>query len=169
MDIEEIVKQVKKILNSNTSSNLSNEKSKEAQSDEVFSFQNPIKSDYKNIGDFGVTNPRHPTGHQGIDIAAPKGTPIFPTAPGKVTRVANEGKGGLVVYIQHKDGYRSFYAHLDSTSVNVGDVVNNTTKIGTVGNTGNANITSPHLHFQVWKDNKIINPASLFSFKKYNQ
>jgi|688.fasta_scaffold415025_1 murein DD-endopeptidase MepM/ murein hydrolase activator NlpD len=131
-------------------------------------FQNPIKSEYKNIGDFGVTNPTHPTGHKGIDIAAEKGTPVYPLTDGVVTKIYNDPKGGLAINIKHDNNYRSYYAHLNSVNVKVNDKVNLNTQIGTVGNSGNASGTSPHVHFQVWKNNQIINPATLFEFKKYN-
>lgn len=157
MDIDLILEEIKKeLFGLNKENTLDSE------------FQNPIKTDYKNIGDFGVVNKTHPNGHQGIDIAAPKGTYIYPLTDGVVSRVANEAKGGLAVYINHSNGYRSFYTHLNSANVKVGDKVTKNTVIGTVGNSGNARGTSPHVHFQVWKNNQIINPATLFDFKKYN-
>jgi len=169
MDLNKIIQEIKLELSKRNSSipklNQSNDFNQELENSY---FQNPIKGEYKNIGDFGVVNETHPNGHQGIDIQAPKGTNMYPIAPGKVTRVAFESKGGNAVYIQHANGYRSFYTHLDSTYVKVGDVVGYDTAIGTVGNTGNAKNTSAHLHLQVWKDGKIINPATLFNFKKYN-
>lgn len=161
MDIDKFLEEIKQQL---FNTNISPIKEKENKS----TFQNPIKSNYKNIGDFGVVNDTHKGGHQGIDIAAPKGTNIYPLTDGVVTKVGNDPKGGLVINIKHDNNYRSYYAHLNSVSVKAGDKVTTDTIIGTVGNSGNAIRTSPHLHFQVWLNNKVINPASLFEFKKYN-
>lgn len=163
MDIDKFLEEIKKEL---YNINPPKKTFKENFDNQVF--QNPIKDEYKNIGDFGVVNDTHKGGHQGVDIAATKGTNIYPLTNGIVTKVGNDPKGGLVINIKHNNNYRSYYAHLNSTNVKVGDQVNLDTVIGTVGNSGNAVRTSPHLHFQVWLNNQIINPASLFEFKKYN-
>jgi murein DD-endopeptidase MepM/ murein hydrolase activator NlpD len=165
MDIDKFLEEIKQQLFSTNSPPVTKEEVKE---NTKLVFQNPIKGNYKNIGDFGVVNDTHKDGHQGIDIGAPKGTSIYPLTDGIVTKVGNDSKGGLAINIKHNNNYRSYYAHLDSVSVKAGDNVNTNTVIGTVGNSGNATKTSPHLHFQVWLDNKIINPAKLFEFKKYN-
>lgn len=88
--------------------------------------------------------------HHGVDIFAPRGTPVVAAAPGVVTRVRTGGLGGKVVWLRD-DGRRAlYYAHLDSqiarprTRVAVGDT------LGLVGNTGNARTTPPHLHFGIY-------------------
>ncbi len=89
-------------------------------------------------------------GWNGVDIAAPKGTPIYAAAGGTVivSRVGgwNGGYGNYVV-IDHGDGTQTLYGHLTSDSVSVGQSVSQGQPIGTVGNTGKA--TGYHLHFEV--------------------
>ena len=134
------------------------------------SFQAPIKGGFRNSGDYSpnrATDARHPTGHQGVDLRAPGGTSIYPLAPGVVTNVANNSVGGLNLNIDHRNGVRSYYAHLASINVKKGDEVDFDTVIGTVGDSGNAKGTAPHLHFQVWKNNVLDNPANYFAIPKY--
>lgn len=133
-------------------------------------FQAPIKGSYFNSGNYSPnqgTDYRHPKGHQGVDLRAAGGTAVHPIAPGIVTYVGTDNKGGNVVNITHPQGVRAYYAHLGSVSVNKGDKVNYDTVIGTVGNSGNAKATWPHLHIQVWKNNQIQNPGSFFTVPPY--
>jgi murein DD-endopeptidase MepM/ murein hydrolase activator NlpD len=134
-------------------------------------FQSPIKASWDNLGDFSpgvATDARHSSGHLGVDLAAPKGTPIFPMAAGVVTKVGSGGKGGNTVSIQHADNIKTYYAHCDQVSVKPKQEVDLYTQIGTVGDSGNAQGTTPHLHFQVWKNDSIVNPADFFNVPKYN-
>jgi len=107
-------------------------------------------------------NETHPHGHNGMDLNAPEGTPVYPIAPGVVGTI-NRGKdkGGNVVYVSHENGsIVSRYAHLKDINVSTGDEVDFNTQIGTVGKSGNA--TSYHLHFEVRKDRvNQINPSSV--------
>lgn len=111
--------------------------------------------------------------HYGIDLQAPKGSPVYPMSPGVVTKTNSadtyvppiEGRpasgtiGGKNVYISHEDGrVTSYYAHLDSVRVSIGDRLEFNTVIGTVGTTGNAVGTSPHLHWEVKVDGKRWDP-----------
>lgn len=106
--------------------------------------------------------PRHPHGHNGVDLGAAHGAPIYPIASGKVSKVRTLPKGGLTVNITHEDGrVVSYYAHLSAINVSVGDEVTQTTVIGKMGDTGNAKGTSPHLHYEVRIDGNHINPQSL--------
>lgn len=84
--------------------------------------------------------------HKGIDIYAPKGTPAVAVSSGVVT-YGKGRKGGLVAWLDTYDGNRYYYAHLDSQA-GVKYVVEGTV-LGTVGNTGNARGTSPHVHFSM--------------------
>src|SRR5579885_362118 len=131
--------------------------------------QAPIKGSWLSSGGFSrlPTDKRHPKGHMGVDMRAPAGTPIYPMAPGVVTNVGTDPVGGNVVNIQHANGFRTYYAHCSTVKVHKGDKVDNNTVIATVGDTGNAKGTVPHLHFQVWKDNQIQDPANFFSVPKY--
>lgn len=132
-------------------------------------FQAPIKSDYKCSGKFSLspTDPRHPKGHLGVDLRAPGGTLIYPFLPGIVTNISPNEKGGLVVNIDHKDGFKTYYAHCGTIKVQVGDIVDYNTPIATVGNSGNAKSTWPHLHFQVSKDGAIQDPEKYIFVPPY--
>lgn len=89
--------------------------------------------------------------HHGIDIFAPRGTPVLCAARGIVRSVRDRGLGGKQVWVY--DPARNFslyYAHLDSQLVYTGQAVSPGDTLGTVGNTGNARNTRPHLHFGIY-------------------
>lgn len=132
-------------------------------------FQPPIKSGWKVSGLFSMTatDPRHPKGHMGVDMRAAGGTPIYPLAPGIVTAVTTDSLGGNVVYMDHANGIKTYYAHCGTISVHKGEKVGYDTQIATVGNTGNAKDTWPHLHFQVWSNGQIQNPNKFFTVPPY--
>jgi murein DD-endopeptidase MepM/ murein hydrolase activator NlpD len=98
--------------------------------------------------------------HKGIDIAAPRGTPVKATASGVVKKSAyyNNGYGNLIV-VQHAENLVSYYGHLDKRYAKKGDRVTRGDVIGTVGATGRA--TGPHLHFEIRKGEKTIDPDTL--------
>lgn len=109
---------------------------------------------------------RHtPTGrpHGGMDFAAPTGTPIV--APEAGTIIASTGnylgeaKWGNVVAIEHANGLRSLYAHLDRRQVKEGDRVRAGQQIGTSGATGK--VTGPHLHMEVTRNGAHIDPQTM--------
>jgi murein DD-endopeptidase MepM/ murein hydrolase activator NlpD len=128
----------------------------------------PIHGDWRSSGGFTYQpNPTHPTGHMGVDMRVQAGTPVYPLAPGLVVNVGTDPKGGNVINIAHDGNVKTYYAHLSTVEVQKGDKVNTNTVIGTVGNTGNASHTFPHLHFQVWKDGQIQDPAKFFSVPQY--
>lgn len=87
--------------------------------------------------------------HQGIDIKADRGTPVLAIAKGTVERVNDGGNGGKQIWLRLRDSTMVFYAHLDEQWVEAGDEVNAGQAIGSVGNTGNARHTTPHLHFEI--------------------
>ena len=138
------------------------------------------KADYKNVGE-GVDpwmighfypgkylNETHPGGHNGVDFAAPKGTPIYPIAPGIVLEAGNRPeRAGIFVKLGHeldengKPKVTSFYGHMNSSSVSVNQEVTLNMMIGTVGATGNAR-GSNHLHHEVWVDGKVVDPMSVY-------
>jgi hypothetical protein len=95
-----------------------------------------------------VSQPFH-GGHNGIDFAAPTGTPIVAAGPGRVSMAGwSTGGGGNEVHIDHPNGLQTWYAHLSSFAVKAGDMVRNAGQIiGKVGSTGNS--TGPHLHYMV--------------------
>jgi len=104
--------------------------------------------------------------HEGIDIFAPRGTPVIAAEAGYVTRVGDTPRGGKNVWV--RGDQRSFYyAHLDSIAVSSGDRVMRGDVLGTVGNTGNAVTTSPHLHFGIYKFAQgAVDPLPLVGRKK---
>lgn len=108
--------------------------------------------------DYGGGDAAHRSrgGHKGIDIFAPKGTPVVACVSGIITSIGNEDNnpvGGNTVTIKGDDGKSYYYAHLNSISkeIKVKDNVNAGKFIGTVGDTGNARGTHPHLHFSIYK------------------
>ena len=91
--------------------------------------------------------------HKGNDVFAPRGTPLVAVADGRVTRVRNGGLGGKTVWLRDGEGrpFNYYYAHLDSQYVRRGQLVRRGDTLGTVGNTGNAHTTPPHLHFGIYQ------------------
>jgi peptidoglycan LD-endopeptidase LytH len=90
--------------------------------------------------------------HHGIDIFAPRGTPVLSATDGVVSSVAVTDVGGKVVWVWHPARDMSlYYAHLDSQEVGRGARVRAGDLLGTVGNTGNARTTAPHLHFGIYR------------------
>ncbi len=101
--------------------------------------------------------------HNGVDLAAVTGTPIFASKSGVVTTACigwGNGYGNHVV-INHGDGFSTLYAHQSALNVYEGQIVSQGDVIGYVGSTGNT--TGPHLHFTVFKNGETINPMSCIS------
>jgi murein DD-endopeptidase MepM/ murein hydrolase activator NlpD len=99
--------------------------------------------------------------HWGMDFSAPTGTDIFATGDGRVQSVVNSRSGyGRHVVIDHGYGYQTLYAHMSKTDVKRGQKVKRGDIIGQVGNTGKS--SGPHLHYEVIKDGKKINPANFY-------
>ncbi|UCD25293.1 MAG: M23 family metallopeptidase [Gemmatimonadota bacterium] len=88
--------------------------------------------------------------HHGVDIFAPRGTPVIAAAKGRVRSTRPNNLGGLVVWLRDELGRSLYYAHLDSQTVRRGDLVDVGDTIGFVGNSGNARTTPPHLHFGMY-------------------
>ena len=87
------------------------------------------------------------TGHYAIDIAATTGANVYAADNGVVVTASYSGAYGNEILINHKNGYYSRYAHLNSINVSVGDIVEAGQMIGGAGNTGNS--TGTHLHFEI--------------------
>ena len=100
---------------------------------------------------FGAERDGGRRAHRGVDIFAPRGTPVLAATDGWVTRVETTRVGGNVVWMQPLFGnMRVYYAHLHEQWVEPGDFVLAGQPLGAVGNTGNAITTPPHLHFGVY-------------------
>ncbi|NPA79609.1 MAG: M23 family metallopeptidase [Thermotogae bacterium] len=95
--------------------------------------------------------------HEGIDYAAPEGTPIVATADGVVEKAGRSDAGyGIQVLIDHGDGIKTRYAHMMRALVRVGDTVKRGQVIGLVGNTGRS--VGDHLHYEVLVNGQPVNP-----------
>lgn len=124
-------------------------------------FGDPVPS-AQLVSPFGVPRDGGARTHKGIDLAAPRNTPINAIAGGTV-RYAKPGMNlcGTGVKIDHGGGWESLYCHLEGTAVQTGGTVRRGDKIGTVGNSGNARTTGPHLHFEIHRNGVAVNPRAL--------
>jgi murein DD-endopeptidase MepM/ murein hydrolase activator NlpD len=102
-----------------------------------------------------VTGRRRP--HPGLDLAARAGTPIVATAQGRVTVSGRRGGYGLLVEIDHGQGFRTRYAHASRVLVRPGQAVQRGDTIARVGSTGLA--TGPHVHYEVLRNGRHVDPA----------
>lgn len=98
--------------------------------------------------------------HEGVDLASPTGSPVLAAADGVVQAIANKRAKGNSILIDHGNGYTTFYAHLEKIGVRKGQRVKKGVQIGTVGSTGMS--VAPHLHYEVKKNNQLVNPVHFF-------
>lgn len=108
------------------------------------------------------------SGHKGVDICAPAGTPIYASASGVVTKAGYDSAGlgrnyGYGILINHGDGYSTAYAHCLSIVVSVGQSVKQGQLIGYVGSTGRS--TGNHCHFEIRHNGKYLPPQNYFKGK----
>jgi murein DD-endopeptidase MepM/ murein hydrolase activator NlpD len=97
--------------------------------------------------------------HPGIDFAAPRGTSVFVTAPGRITvvnRTNLQAGYGNYIEVMHESGFMTRYAHLEEIHVRKGQFVAKGKVIGTVGSSGGS--VAPHLHYEVIRDGEPVNP-----------
>ncbi len=99
----------------------------------------------------------HERHHHGVDLAARRGSPIFPLLPGEVVSSGWRSGYGNTVLIRHDNGVETFYAHNARNLVKAGDRVSHDTPLGLVGTTGRS--TGNHLHFEVRRDGTRVDPA----------
>ncbi len=119
----------------------------------------PVPQFYKVSSQFGQRGRKH---HDGIDIPAPRGTPIVAVDGGVVVYSNNGIRGyGNMIVIAHNEDIFTVYAHNRSNIVEKGDKVKKGQLIAEVGNTGRS--TGPHLHFEIRVKNKVRNPAQFLS------
>ncbi|MGI0105399.1 peptidoglycan DD-metalloendopeptidase family protein [Salinimicrobium sp. WS361] len=118
----------------------------------VYSFPVADKGNTAVQSMWGATRDGGRRSHEGIDIFAPRGTPVVAATSGRVSSTGNKGLGGKQVWLRDsKRGNSLYYAHLDSIIARPGMRVKVGDTLGLVGNTGNARTTPPHLHFGVYK------------------
>lgn len=137
----------------------------------------PLPQGYKATRPYGrvraAFDPSRTVFHKGVDIGAPQGTPVYAVADGTVSTskaylcteettscwngYKSAGEGIWITHPQFGSKAYSGYLHLHQRYKQVGDEVKQGDLIGTVGNTGAS--TSPHLHFEVWLNNKAVDPA----------
>lgn len=103
--------------------------------------------------------------HDGIDIAQAKGSPIFASDGGRVIESRQAGGYGWKITIDHGNGYQTVYAHMypEDVKVKVGQIVKKGQVIARVGSNGWS--TGPHLHFEVKRNQRLIDPMSIFNRK----
>lgn len=94
--------------------------------------------------------------HSGIDISTNPGNPVRATADGIVSFSGWSGGSGNLVVVEHGHGFSTFYAHNRINAVKVGQKVHRGDVISYVGSTGNS--TGPHVHYEIWKDGRHVNP-----------
>jgi len=103
--------------------------------------------------------------HDGIDLPAWRGAPIYATAPGKVIEAGWSNVYGYYVKLDHGYGYRTLYGHMSKILVERGQVVSRGDVLGKVGSTGRS--TGPHVHYSVYIWGKAVNPVSFLEAPAY--
>ncbi|RRN75109.1 M23 family metallopeptidase [Peribacillus simplex] len=99
--------------------------------------------------------------HKGIDIARPTTRTITAADHGIIETAGNSEGYGNKITINHNNGYKTVYAHLDSINVKAGQKIEKGMKIGMMGSTGHS--TGVHLHFEIYKNGSLVNPLNYIS------
>lgn len=103
--------------------------------------------------------------HTGVDLAAAKGTKVYSTASGTVIKTVKSNSGyGYYIIIKHRFGFQTLYGHLSKILVLEGQSIKQNQLIATVGSSGAS--TGNHLHYEIKKNSKKINPIPSFNLKK---
>jgi murein DD-endopeptidase MepM/ murein hydrolase activator NlpD len=130
-------------------------------------FMHPLKGGKRTSG-FGMRrnpfNRRKFQFHTGIDLACRINTKVYAARSGKVVFSGYKGGYGTLVILEHEHGYRSYYGHLNRTRVKRGSSVKRGEMIALSGNTGRT--TGPHLHFEIRKSGRPVNPGLLVRGRK---
>jgi len=108
---------------------------------------------------FGAEREGGRRSHEGVDIFAPRGTPVLAISSGYVARIDETNLGGKVIWV--RDAHRNqayYYAHLDQQLVSANTRVEAGDTLGLVGNTGNARSTPSHLHFGIYATRRAVDP-----------
>lgn len=124
----------------------------------------PVPGSKRVSSHFGKRGSSH---HDGVDIAAKRGTSIIASAKGVVSFVGYMRGYGKTVIVKHKNGHHTVYAHTNKYFVSKGQKVSQGEVIAKVGSTGRS--SGPHLHFEIRKNNLVRNPAGYLNrLKKYS-
>ena len=128
----------------------------------------PLEKSYPITSGFDL-NRMHPVlkknkPHNGVDFGAPKGTPVYATADGLVEIARFSNSAGNWVMINHHNGYKTIYMHLDRIVVEENKRIKRGARIGYVGSTGYS--TGPHLHYEIRLKNNPIDPKSFLLYAK---
>lgn len=102
--------------------------------------------------------------HPGVDIAGELGEPVVAVAAGVVTYAGKHGGYGNLVQINHGNGFVTRYGHNSKVLVTVGQTVSKGQEIALMGSTGRS--TGPHVHFEVWRSGRLVNPIKYLSAAK---
>ncbi len=127
----------------------------------------PVHSTYRMTSGFGGRSDPFGRGrrrHEGVDLAAPVGTPIYATADGVVETAGRESGYGNVVRIRHELGFETVYGHQSKIRVQVGQQVSRGERIGDMGSTGRS--TGSHLHYEVRVNGQPVNPMTYLEAAK---
>ena len=108
---------------------------------------------------FGTRNDAE---HTGIDIGVPEGTPIFAACSGSVLKAEEISGYGNTVVLEHEGGFSTLYAHCSTLLCSAGDSVVQGQTVALSGSTGKS--TGPHLHFEIRRDGKALDPQTYISF-----
>ncbi len=106
--------------------------------------------------------------HSGVDISAPRGEVVRSIGNGTILEIKNDPRFGFTIVIDHKNGYKSLYANLASDqTLQVGQEIKLGDPIGSVGATAIFESAEPtHLHFELYKENKLVDPAAYLDLAK---
>lgn len=127
----------------------------------------PLKDAFRFTSSFGYRNDPKGAGrrmHAGVDLAGPRGTPIYATADGVVVAAEPERGYGNVVKIRHDFGLETVYGHLSRIGVKLGQQVSRGVQIGDMGSTGRS--TGSHLHYEVRVNDQPVNPMTYLEAAK---
>lgn len=116
-------------------------------------------------GFFGDCRSKCRRSHKGVDIFAPAGTNVVAVTSGVISKSAVSVRGGKGLWLQDEEGVSYYYAHLKTRLAKKGDTVFAGQIIGKVGNTGNARYTKSHLHFEIYKKRRAVNPYPILTRK----
>ena len=161
---QETVKEAKKAVNSEIEKAVEKKEAEEAEQREIESHS--VQGVYLQVtpvsgiitSRFGNRESIRTSGHTGLDIAAPAGTPIKAAADGTVIFAGYSGGYGYVVKMNNGNGVQTYYGHCSKLYVSTGEKVEAGETIAAVGSTGNS--TGNHLHFEVRVNGSVVNPQN---------